>query len=108
MLRITGQSMILPVLSTVFLMNFIRRLRRNMNKPDENIGLLIPDPDKSIHNAISGLPRQPVRDHMHRTGYHMVQAFATNDQRMLVALKLCGYETITRTVVQGIERFCKL
>jgi hypothetical protein len=74
----------------------------------ENIGLLIADSDKEIHKGLTAAHRQPVRDHTHRSGYSMVQAFATNDPRILAALKLIGYQTIGVSRVQAIERFMKL
>lgn len=83
-----------------------------MNKPDwennmvgELVGILINDNDKTTHDSIANLPRQIVHGD---DGLYGVQAFATNDTRMIAALKLLGYETIASCNIQGVERFMKL
>jgi hypothetical protein len=70
------------------------------------IGILIDDLDKYVYKEITDCANGLYRDKDGRV--NRVQAFATNDPRMLAALKLLGYESICRTTVQGIETFCKL
>jgi hypothetical protein len=48
----------------------------------------------------------PDRKNIHEA--RRIVAFATNDERMLKALKLIGFKTISKEKVQGIETFCKL
>jgi hypothetical protein len=61
-------------------------------KEEDSVGILI-GTDKELY------------DHFKIYGHFQQTAYATNDPRMLKALKLIGYETVGRVKIQGIERF---
>jgi hypothetical protein len=65
-------------------------------KEGDSVGILI-GTDKELHNYLS--------DHFKIYGHFQQTAYATNDPRMLKALKLIGYATVGRVKIQGIERF---
>lgn len=70
-------------------------MNRDMQEND-NVGILI-GTDKELYNYLS--------DHFKIYGHFRQTPYATNDPRMLKALKLIGYETVGRVKIQGIERF---
>jgi hypothetical protein len=79
----------------------------------EMIGCLLHDPDKSIYDALQNTAEGQIQCNFfswcNKDSYFPLQraiAFTTNDQRMLVALKLCGFETIDISAIRGVERFC--
>ena len=73
------------------------------------VGLLFDaDPGKLLHDGIANAPRMYIRRQERRDGFSGAQAIATNDHRLLTALKLCGYESLGVHSIRGIERFCQL
>lgn len=76
----------------------------------EPVGLLFsPDVDRSV---LADHPRdiwvEGEDQYSGRLNWSRAYAIATNDLRMIAALKLCGCETIAKTSVRAIERFMKL
>lgn len=76
----------------------------------ELVGVLFdPDIDRSV---LANYPRdiyvEGEDQYSGRLNWSRAYAIATNDLRMIAALKLCGCEKIAEASVRGIERFMKL